>query len=149
MVWLKKGGGDNGEKCRKQRRGELDCRQRPVTLPPLTVHLQGNAMVTWCACARACVSGKCRAQACHEMWCRWNWFGFFMPALTGQNIHEYGDLTFALFSPLSSTPHADASSTDAAQPWMIWYGRGSGNCYFLPKGTVSLGDQTHKRTVTV
>lgn len=33
--------------------------------------LQGNAMVTWCVCVsvcvRACVSGKCRAQACHEM----------------------------------------------------------------------------------
>lgn len=50
----KKGGGDNGEKCRKQRLGELDCRQRPFTLPPLTVHLQGNAMVTWCVCVRAC-----------------------------------------------------------------------------------------------
>lgn len=53
MVWLKKGGGDNGEKCRKRRMGELDCRQRPFTLPPLTVHLQGNAMVTWCVCVRA------------------------------------------------------------------------------------------------
>lgn len=41
-----KRGGDNGEKFRKQQRGERDCRS--FTLPPLTVHLQGNGIVIVC-----------------------------------------------------------------------------------------------------
>lgn len=57
-----------------------------------------------------------------------------MPALTGQQIYEYGDLTFALLSPA----RCDTDPAQQRQPWVMRYG-----CYFHLKGTVSLGDQTH------
>lgn len=46
---------------------------------------------------------------------------FFMPALTGQKIHEYGDLTFALFSPvLDNKPRRRAATQDDSIWLRLW-----------------------------
>lgn len=100
----------------KQQRGELDCRQQPFTLPPLTVHLQGNTFIILCMCAWkiASLSLPWNEMSVELIFLCQHWQGKRFMNMVIRHLPSS--------RPRMSTLHTGTDSAPQRQPWMIWYG---------------------------